>query len=474
MLASNRWHLPIAARWRVWSLALAAAFALPCAVQACSPDMLPSPGLWTYFNQKIYEKNSSLIYEEDTDHDGVNDYRIFRNNQDGTLVDLRLKPGANGMVPDVVVVHEKSQDKKNWVYGFSKKGDGQIDMIVRGQYAENKWNQMIYDSEHDNKAHTFLADSDENGVWDCMGVSTNGDGRFDYLYDLDNKTGAVINETIGWVTFKEQQRREALPLLYYSFVPEVKTLSGDPATIVSSTWDYGDETVRHHESLVTGEHPYKGAGTYDVQLDVEFKVGNSDKVWKAWYGISLPVVEGPAPAPPLTEEMIRASITNFYGLCGLVTSDEQPKTGTIAELWPGVKTPEAAPMGKALRVSAAAPGTLDLGVMWWRNEAEANAFLDSLAATPGIETQLPAAVVRMESAQPFEVVSKVRAKLLDSEKDKVRIAAWREGGFIITLTSNMPATEVQRWTRLLYEVLHPAPAKAPETATPAATTTTSG
>lgn len=441
--------------------------ALAATAFACTPDMLPSPGLWTYFQQKVFEKNSTRIYEEDTDRDGVVDYQIFRNNADGTLVDVRLKPGPNGMVPDVVVVREKGQDRKNWVYGFSKRGDGQIDMIVRGQYADNKWDQMIYDSEHDGKAHTFLADTDDNGVWDCMGVSIEGNGKFDYLYDLDNKTGAVLTETIGWVTFKEVQRREALPLLYFSFNPELKTLSDEPATVVSATWDYGDGKIVQADDLVPGEHVYDKPGTYEVQLDVQFKVGNNDKVWKAWYGISLPVLPAPDLPPPLTVETVKSSINKFYGLCGLVTADEQPKTGTIAELWPELKLPDAAPPGQALRISAVSPGALDLAVFWWRNEAEANAFLDAVTASPGLDsTKLPALVVRQESARAFQIANKVRGKMLEQEKDRLRIAAWRENGFIITITSNMPGSEVERWSRLLYDILHPAPAKAPATTNP--------
>ncbi len=432
--------------------AIVAAWTACGAAWAFAPDMLPSSAIWTNFMQKIHEPKAVLIHEEDTDGDGVSDFKVYRH-EDGAYIDVKLKPGPDGMIVDSVVLRENQRDKRNWVYGFDKNGDGQLEMLVRGWFAEGKWDQMLYDSDRDARPDRFLLDVDDNGVYDFMGVDIDGDGKLDSLYDLDNKTGEVLNETVGWVTFKELQRREGLPHLVYSFTPDLKTLNGEEPTIVSATWDYGDGTTRTTEELAPGEKVYAKAGKYEVSLEIQFKTRGSDRVYKAWSGISLPVEPAPVGPPPLTPETVIASVGTFYGASGFVTAEEQPKQGAVTELWPEAKIPTSAPAGRGLRASAVAAGALDLTACWWRSEAEANAFLDAM--DPALEvSKLPAMAVRSTAGKPFELVSKVRARLI--EKDGVRIAAWREGGFIITLSTTMTTEELQRWTRLLYDILHPA------------------
>ena len=84
--------------------------------------------------------------------------------------------------------------------------------------------------------------------------------------DLDNKTGDIMpgTETVGWVTFTERQNREALPKLWYSFVPELNTLTGERPTVVSATWKYGDGQTRSTDDLVQMEHYYVAPGEYEV------------------------------------------------------------------------------------------------------------------------------------------------------------------------------------------------------------------
>lgn len=435
-----------------------ATLALSGAAWAFSPDMLPSSAIWTRFTQKIHEPRAVLVHEEDTNGDGVPDLKVYRH-EDGSYIDVKLKPGPDGMIVDMVVLRENLKDKTSWVYGYDKSGDGAIDMVVRGWFTEGKWDQMLLDTNRDGRPDRFLLDLDKNGVFDCMGADIDGDGKLDYLYDLDNKTGEVLNETVGWVTFKEQQHRDGLPHLVYSFIPELNTLTGQEPVVVSATWDFGDGSTRTTEELVPGEKVFARPGTYEVALDVQFKLPGADRVYKAWYGIALPVEPAPPGPPPLTAERLRASIATFYGACGFVTADEQPREGPISQMYPELSLPEAAPVGTALRTSAVAPGELDLAVFWWRSEAEASAFLDVLENADQA-AKLPALVARAPAGRPFEIVSKVRARMV--EQDGVRIAAWREGGFIVTLSTNRTPQELQRWTRLLYDILHP-PGEPPAT-----------
>jgi hypothetical protein len=458
MAAGNRGSTSSALCWRSVGLVavVAAMTALACpATWAFSPDALPSSAIWINFMQKISEQKAYLVQEVDTDGDTVNDLKTYRH-EDGSYIDVKLKPGADGMMVESVTLRESPKERKNWVFGFDRNSDGQIDLLVRGMYADNKWDQMLYDSDRDGRPDTFLVDMDDNGVYDFMGADTDADGKLDALYDLDNTDGKVVNETVGWVQFKEQQAKDALPLLVYSFKPEIHTLSGEEAQVVSISWDYGDGTVRPGESLIPGEHLYAKPGSFDVQLDVQFKVKGAEKVYRAWYGISLPVEAGPAGPAPLTPERVTASVNTLFGACGLLTADEKPRTGTLAELWPTVTIPQGAPAGQALRASAIAPNELEMAVGWWRSEAEATAFLDALDKAAA---DLPLGAVRATGAQPFELATKVRAHVL--EHDGLRTTAWREGGYVVTLTSNRTPDELQRWTRLLYDILHPAPEKAP-------------
>lgn len=435
-----------------------ATFALSGAAWAFSPDMLPSGAIWTRFMQKIHEPRAVLVHEEDTNGDGVPDLKVYRH-EDGSYIDVKLKPGPDGMIVDMVVLRENLKDKSSWVYGYDKSGDGAIDMVVRGWFAEGKWDQMLLDTNRDARPDRFLLDLDKNGVFDCMGADIDGDGRLDYLYDLDNKTGEVLNETVGWVTFKEHQHREGLPHLVYSFMPELKTLTSEEPVVVSATWDFGDKSTRTTDDLVPGEKVFARPGKYEVALDVQFKLPGADRVYKAWYGISLPVEPPPPGPPPLTSERLRESIATFYGACGFVTAEEQPREGPIAQMYPDLKLPEAAPAGSVLRTSAVAPGELDLAVFWWRSEAEATAFLEALEGTDQAP-KLPALAARAPAGTPFEIVTKVRARMV--EQDGVRLAAWREGGFVVTISTNRTPQELQRWTRLLYDILHP-PAEPPAT-----------
>lgn len=453
MVASTSGCRLFEARRRAVVFVALAILAAPCAAWALAPDMLPSSAIWTNFMHKIHEPKAVLIHEEDTDGDGIADLKIYKH-EDGAYIDVRLKPGPDGMIVDTVVLKEDLKEKHNWVYGYDTSDDGQIEMLVRGWFAEGKWDQMLVDSDHDGRPDRFLCDLDDNGIYDGMGVDIDADGKLDYLYDLDNKTGEVLYETVGWVTFKEQQRREALPQLVYSFVADLNTLRGQEPVIVSATWDYGDGALRKNDELVPGEHLFIKAGTYDVALDVQFKLPGADKVYKAWYGIELPV-EPAAPGPaPLTPERLKASVNTFYGAAGFLAAQEVAQEGPISGLWPDIKFPEAAPVGNALRASAVAPGELEFAAFWWRSDAEVNAFLDAMEGTVDAAA-LPAAAAGGESAKVFELVSKVRAWTVEI-KDGSRVAAWREGGFIVTITTNRTLEELQRWTRLLYDILHPA------------------
>lgn len=429
---------------------LGGAVAIPAAAWAFTPNLLPSTAIWTNFMQKIHEPKSVKIQEEDTDGDGVADVIAYRH-VNGFYIDVALTPGPDGPVPSTVILREDLKDQRGWVYGFDKNGDGKIDMLARGWFAENKWDQMLYDSDQDGRPDRFYYDLDQNGIFDCMGVDIDADGKLDYLYDLDNKTGDVLNETVGWVSFKEEQRREALPLLYYSFEPTVKTLSGVEPTVVSSNWDFGDGATRDTDALVAGEHIYQKAGSYEVSLEIKFKMPGSERVYKAWYGISLPVEAPPPGPPPLSLERVRSAVAPFFGACGFITSSERPKEGPINELWPAVKLPESAPMGNALRAGAVVPGDLELTAYWWRSEAEANAFLDALQAAPPVE--LPG-LQALATGTPFELVSKVRARQL--EQQGVRTAVFREDAFVIVVSTNRTMTELQRWARVLYDIMHPA------------------
>ena len=452
-IAADR-HLITAAR--LCACLGVALLVLPSAVWAFSPDMLPSAAIWTNFQRKIRADESVPISAgEDTDGDGVVDYQVFRH-KDGAQIVVKKKPGPDGMIVDYVELRE-GKDKKNWVFGFNKADSPQnrLDMVVRGWFSKDKvdcWDQMLYDSDSDGRPDRFLYDLDKNGVYDCMGTDDNGDGKLDLLYDLDNKTGEVLNKTVGWVTFKEQQRKEGLPALVYSFEPELQTLSGATPIVVRATWDFGDGATRASDDLVPGEHIYPKAGTYAVSLDVEFKLTADGETYKAWQGVSLPVEAPPLGPAPLTAEAVTASINSFYGACGLVAADEQPKVGSVAELWPEVKLPEAAPAGRGLRSRSIAPGELDVAVFWWRSDAEAGAFLDALAAV-NPKPELPVLATRAADAKPFAVANKIRAEL--AEKAGVRTTAWREGGFVVTLSTNRTVEEAQRWSRLLYDMLHP-------------------
>ena len=182
------------------------------------------------------------------------------------------------------------------------------------------------------------------------------------------------------------------------------------------------------------------------------------EAWKAWQGIQLPV-EAPPPGPaPLTTDVVKATLNPFFGACGLVAADEKPKAGAISALWPDVKLPETAPAGQALRARSIAPGELDVAVFSWRSEAEGSAFLDALAAAPAPKPELVASAAADTTGTAFAVANKVRAQV--SEKAGVRTVTWREGGFIVTLSTNRTMEEAQRWGRLLYDMLHPAPAGA--------------
>lgn len=456
MVAGNRRTTSLALGWRVAGLiGLVAAVACPGA-WAFSPDMLPSSAIWIDFMQKYTEQKAFLVAEVDTNGDGVNDLKTYRRD-DGLFVDVRVKPVGEGMVLDSVALRGNAKDRKTWVYAFDRNSDGRIDLMVRGQFADDKWNQMILDSDSDGRPDTFLVDMDDNGVYDFMGGDVDGDGKLDTLSDLDNTTGKVVNETVGWVQFAETQSKDALPLLVYSFKPEVRTLTGEDAQVVGVSWDYGDGTVRPAESLVPGEHLYAKPGNYEVQLDVQFTVKGSDKQYRAWYGISLPVEAGPAGPPPLTAERVMGSVNTLFGACGLLTADERPKTGTVPELWPSLTWPEGIAGGQGLRAGAIAPNELEMAVGWWRSEVEATAFLDALTGTDA--AALPLAAGRSTGAQAFELATKVRAHMVD--RGGVRTTVWREGGFIVSLTSDRTTEELQRWTRLLYDILHPAPEKGP-------------
>lgn len=459
MSAKTRLRTPTPANCRLCVLApLAIALLVPqCGAWAFAPEMLPSMAIWTNFMQKIHEPKSTPISEEDTDGDGVVDVRAFRH-ADGVYIDVSMKPGPEGMITDTVILREDLKDKFSWVFGFDKSGDGVIDMLVRGWFAENKWAQMLYDSDQDGRPDRFQLDMDQNGVYDFMGVDVDGDGRLDFLYDLDNKTGEVLNETVGWVTFKEQQREEALPLLYYSFEPVLKTLSGQEPIVVSARWDYGDGAIRSADALIPGEHVYQKPGTFEVNLDVKFKMPGGDRVYKAWYGVSLPVEAPPPGPPPLNAERVRAVINPFFGACGFITANERPKEGAIAELWPEVTLPADAPQGNAMQAGAVAAGDLDLTAYWWRSDAEATAFIDAvLAAQP--KPALPGLEAMGDAGQPFELATKVRARMVD--KSGRRIATFRQDGFVFVLTTNRTAQELQRWTRLLHDILNP-PVAAPK------------
>lgn len=455
MVAGNRRTSSFALGWLIAGL-VGILTAMACSgAWAFPPDMLPSSAIWIDFMQKYTEQKAFLISEVDTNGDGVADLKTYRRD-DGLFLDVRVKPSGEGMVLDSVVLRGNPKERKNWVYAFDRNGDGRIDLMVRGMYADDKWNQMLHDSDSDGRPDTFLVDMDDNGVYDFMGADVDGDARLDALYDMDNTTGKVVNETVGWVQFTETQSKDALPLLVYSFKPEVHTLTGEEAQVVGASWDYGDGTIRPAESLVPGEHLYAKPGDYDVQLDVQFKVKGADKVYRAWYGISLPVEAGPAGPPPLTAERVIGSVSTLFGACGLLTADERPRTGTVPELWPGLTWPEGIPAGQGLRAGAIAPNELEMAVGWWRSETEATAFLDAI--TGDNLAALPLAAGRAPQAQAFELATKVRAHLV--ERDGVRTAVWREGGFIVSLTSDRTAEELQRWTRLLYDILHPAPEKA--------------
>jgi len=434
---------------------------VPSAVWAFSPDTLPSTAIWTNFFQKIREPKSTKIQEEDTDGDGVADVMVYRH-QDGFYIDVALKPGPDGMIVDTVILKEDLKDQATWVYGFDKNGDGQIDMLVRGRFAEGKWDQMLYDSDRDSRPDRLQADIDQNGVYDCLGVDIDADGKIDYLYYLDNETGDILNETVGWVTFKEEQRVEALPQLYYSFQPTIEALSNDTPEVVSATWNYGDGAIRNMDSLVPGEHRYAKADTYQVTLDVRFQMPGGERIYKAWYGIELPVEPPPPGPPPLTEMRVKEAINPFYGLCGFVTAKDRPDQGTIAELWAEVALPEGAPVGNALKAGAVAPGDLDLTVYWWNSEEELNAFLKAVEAAeakpalPGLDTFGP-------TATPFEIVSKVRGQM--TLTGGRRTATFRENAFLVCITTTRTEQELQRWTRALYDILHPPVAAPVETPT---------
>lgn len=462
MLASKSSGRTPSRAGRVVGLGLALfALWLPCAVWAFPPDALPSAAIWTNFMQKIHEEASTQIDEIDQNRDGVVDLRIYLH-ADGSYIDVTLQPAGNEMIPSSVTLRDNRKDKKQWVYGFDTNTDGNIDMIVRGMFAENMWDQMIYDSDRDGRPDKFMRDMDQNGVYDFMGSDEDGDGRLDYLYDLDNKTGDIMpgTETVGWVTFTERQNREALPKLWYSFVPELSTLTGDRPTVVSATWKYGDGQTRSTDDLVQMEHYYVSPGEYEVAVEVEFRMPGSDKVWTAWSGVHLPIEPGPAGPAPLAKEQVLAASRDLYGMCGLVPNSEQPQMGLISELWPEAKLPETAPAGEALRNSAVAPGELELAVFWWRSDAEADAFLDALTVSADPKPDIPVMVVRAQDAQGFELASKQRAQLVDNKG--VRTAAWREGPFVVTIRTNRTVEELQRWSRLLFDLLHPAPTPAPE------------
>lgn len=461
MPATTRVRTPIAITRRLCVLAtLATALLAPrSGAWAFAPEMLPSMAIWTNFMQKIHEPKSTKISEEDTDGDGVADVFAYRHS-DGVYIDVSMKPGPDGMITDTVILREDLKDKASWVYGFDKSGDGVIDMLVRGWFAENKWTQMLYDSDQDGRPDRFQHDLDQNGVFDFMGVDVDGDGRLDFLYDLDNKTGEVLNETVGWATFKEQQRQEALPMLYYSFEPTLKTLSGQEATVVSARWDYGDGAIRSADALIPGEHIYREPGTYEVSLDIKFKMPGGDRIYKAWYGVSLPVEAAPPGPPPVNVERVRTSITPFFGACGFITAADRPKEGAITELWPAVALPQDAPVGNALQAGAVVPGELDLTVYWWRSDAEATAFLDA-AASAATKPDLPGILAAGEAAKPFELATKVRARILDGPSQ--RIATFRQDGFLFVISTNRTSQELQRWTRLLHDILNP-PAATPKPA----------
>lgn len=463
MLADHSIRRPVNAGWRTFAalcISLAVLMA-SSAAWAFAPDMLPSTAIWTNFMKKVHDK-STPFSEEDTTGDGVADFKAFKH-PDGAYIYVQLKPGLDGMVVDNVVVKENLKDQASWVSGFDSNDDGQIDVLVRGQFAEGKWDQMLYDADRYGRPDRLLYDLDKNGVWDCMGIDMDADGKLDLLSDLDNKTGETINETVGWVTFEEKQRREALPQLLYSFIPELNTLTGQQAEVVNVTWQYGDGAVRNVDELVPGEHLYAEPGEYEVSLDVEFKVPGSDRTYKAWYGISLPVEAALPGPPPLTEERVKASLNTFYGACGFITATERPNQGSIAELWPEVKLPDGAPVGAALKASAVVSGELEVAIFWWRSEAEADAFLDAFGE-PIQDVTLPALAVRAPSAEAFAIETKVRGMLLD--KDPQRTAAFRENGFIVTLTTNHPREEAERWLRVFHDILHP-PVKPEPTEAPA-------
>lgn len=464
MLAYTTVHSPFAARWRaVAILPVLVALLLPGLCWAFSPDMLPSPAIWWNFMKKVGEKRAYLVLKQDTRGDGVNDYFVYRH-EDGSQIVVKYKPTPEGMKLEYVIL-EEGKDKRNWVYGFNRNGNARgdvlpIDMVVRGWFSlngEDHWDQMIYSSKADGKPDRFLLDMDKNGVYDCMGADESGSGKLEYLYDLDNKTGEVLNKTVGWVAFKQQQHREALPQLVYSFPAEVNTLGGTQAAVTRASWDYGDGTVVTMDQLAPGEHRYAKAGTYEVSLEVEFKVKGSDDTWKAWQGVALPVEAPPPGPPPLTPDALKLAVPSFYGACGLVSAEELPKIGTIAELWPEVKLPAGAPAGQALRAHAIAPGELDVAAFWWRSDVEATAFLECLGAAPDPKPDLPAMAASTAAGNtPFAMPNKLRAHM--SDKGASHTTAWREGGFIITLTTNRTVEEAQRWTRLFYDILHPAPA----------------
>lgn len=452
-----------ASRWFTAALALFALW-LPCALWAFPPDALPSAAIWTNFMNKIHEEASSLVREEDLNADGVVDMKTYRHD-DGSYIDVVLQPGAGAaMVPFSVTLRDPRKDRKFWVYGFDMNNDGTLDTVVQGQFADDKWDQMIVDSDGDGRPDKFLRDMDQNGFYDCMGHDEDSDGRLDYLYDLDNKTGGILDgtKTVGWVVFKEHQHREALPKLWYSFTPELSTLSGSAATVVSATWNFGDGMERQFDELAEAPHVYREAGTYEVTLDVEFRLPGDETIWKAWTGLQLPIEPGPAGPPPLDRERAIAAARELYGICGLVANSEQPQIGQISELWPQVTLPETAPAGEALRNSAVAPGELDLAIFWWRSEAEAEAFLDTLMAAEDPKPDLPLMVERAADAQSFGLASKQRARLVDVKG--IRTASWREGAFVVTIRTNRTVEELQRWMRLFYDLLHPAPLQPTEDA----------
>ena len=73
-----------------------------------------------------------------------------------------------------------------------------------------------------------------------------------------------------------------------------------------------------------------------------------------------------------------------------------------------------------------------------------------------------AGLERAADAQSFGLASKQRARLVDVKG--IRTASWREGAFVVTIRTNRTVEELQRWMRLFYDLLHPAPLQPTEDA----------